>query len=78
MANKLTDEQKVEALNNALKSFSFNEKYYIHKMNKGANSIFLIVGKNNFGGLDTYTSGMTYEEMNAWLKGYYTCKHKPI
>ena len=68
MENKLTREQKTQALNNSLRSFNFDKKYFIHSDNR--KHIFCIVSNNKLGGRDIHSNLFTYEEMNGYLMGY--------
>jgi len=68
MTKKLTREQKTQALNNALRSFNFDKKYFIHADNR--KHIFCIVSTNRLGGRDIHSNLFTYEEMNGYLMGY--------
>jgi hypothetical protein len=68
---KLTIEQQIEALNNALRSFNFEKKYFIfQEPNKPKPSKFAIAYPSELGGVNTCTRFMTYSEMNAYLFGY--------
>lgn len=66
----MTTEAKKEALNNALKHYNFDEKYFIYSVNKGANIRFSIASNNEIGGIHSHTRFMTYDEVNAYLRGY--------
>jgi len=74
MANKLTLDQQREALNNALKSFNFPEKYFIHLTAPK----FVIATSNKNGGINTHSSFMSYEQMNYFLVGYNLALIKPF
>lgn len=74
----MNTEEKTKALNNALKSYGFNEKYFTQSANKGRNVKFAIASKNELGGINTYTIFFTYEEFNSFLKGYWTALNKPL
>lgn len=65
----MTIDEKTEALQNALVSFEFPEKYFIYHVNKGANVKFAIASRSDSGGLNTHSRFMTYDECNAYLKG---------
>jgi hypothetical protein len=65
---KLTREQKTQALNNALRNFNFDMKYFIHADNR--KHIFCIVSINKLGGRDIHSNLFTYEEMNGYIMGY--------
>ena len=73
MANKFTLDQQREALNNALKSFNFPEKYFIHLTAPK----FVIATREN-GGIKTHSSFMDYEQMNYFLVGYNLALIKPF
>ena len=64
--NRLSQEQKKQCLENALRHFDIPSKYFIHTMNKGKNSIFAIVTE----GINSKTGYMSYDEMNAFIMGY--------
>ena len=76
----MNTEQKKEAINNALRSFEINKKYFAVAADgrvKNKFSIAKIV--NNAGGLCNVLPYMTYEELNQYLKGWYDSKmKKPI
>lgn len=74
MSNKLKHYEQEAALNNALRSFGFPEKYFVFPHNyldgKTTKHKFSISSKNEIGGLVTHTAFMHYEEMNCFLIGY--------
>lgn len=67
----MTVDAKIQALENSLKSFGFNEKLFIYSVGKGKNTKFAVASKYKNGGLNTHTNFYTYDEMNAYLFGYY-------
>lgn len=69
---KLTIEQQIEALNNALRTFNFEEKYFVYTFHKGVpmKAKFTIAYKGEGGVVNPCTRFMKYEEMNAYLLGY--------
>ncbi len=74
---------KKEALDNALRSYNFNEKYFIlpYGQHTGKNTnyhIYCIASKNSIGGIDTHTKFYSYTEMNSFLRGYMTAITKPL
>lgn len=75
---KLNNEQQREALENALKYYSFPEKYFIHYMMMGGKIKHAIVSKNDIGGYENKTKYMPYEEMNAFLDGYIHALNNPF
>lgn len=70
--------QKMQELVNALSYFGFDAKYSIYAVNGGRNSKFAIASESSTGGINTHTSFMTYEEMNAFLRGYNTALTRPL
>lgn len=71
MKTRLTVAQKIEALNNALKSLQFPEKYFIEPSDSRVGVNFAIVSKMEEGtGIRTHTNYMTYEDLNAFMVGY--------
>ena len=80
---RLTNTQKKEALQNALVSFGFDKKYIIVSDQTKGNTFSLGVMKKTEGTMgqtydfpDPLTGFMSYEELNAYLKGYYDSKMK--
>jgi len=67
----MTVDAKIQALENSLKSFGFNEKLFIYSVGNGKNVKFAVASKNENGGLKTHSNFYTYDEMNAYLFGYY-------
>jgi len=74
---RMTDQQKVEALNNALTSFNFPSKYFIYKANKGRDILFTLAHRID-GAVKTHTRFMNYDEMNCFLVGYNFAITKPL
>ena len=74
----LTPTQKIEALNNGLKSFKLPEQYFIHPANGGGKMKFAIAQKSYLGGINCQTAFMTYEEMNCFLMGYNRAQISPL
>lgn len=74
---KLTIEQQQEALNNALRTFNFDEKYFMFPFNHGIpmKAKFSIAYKGEGGAINTCTRFMNYEEMNCYLLGYKDSAH---
>ena len=68
---KLTVSQKAEALTNALKNLRFSAKYSIVTADKRCGHKFAIAVSNVAGGINVKTGYMSYEEMNAFILGYY-------
>jgi len=66
----MTKEQKKEALNNALGSFGFDKEYFIQQSDARLGHKFAIATENSHCGTDVHTNFMTYEELNAYLRGY--------
>jgi len=66
----MTTAEEIQALENALRHFSFPEKYTIFSMNKGKNIIFAIASNDSIGGFDTHSAFMSYDVMNGYLLGY--------
>lgn len=66
----LTPDQKIEALQNAMTSYKFPVKYFVHH----TAPLFCIASKSELGGINTHTRFMTYEEFNAYLQGYNAAK----
>ncbi len=80
---RLSNTQKKEALQNALVSFQFPKKYVIVTDQIKGNTFALgevTKTKSTTGGAYNYenplTGFMSYEELNAYLKGYYDSKMK--
>ncbi len=67
---RLTADHQKDALDNALRSFNFPEKYFIYKVNKGKDALFAIGVKLEHGGFDTKTSYLSYTELNHFLMGH--------
>ena len=69
MKTTTTNTQK-ENLNNALRHYNFNEKYFIQTSDKRLGKKYAIVSKTDNGGLIAHTNYMDYEQMNCYLFGY--------
>lgn len=69
--NRLTITQKKEALNNALRSFMFPEKYFIWPSDARLGQRFSIATGGMYSGINIHSNFMTYNEMNCYLFGYY-------
>ena len=76
--NRLTITQKKEALDNALRSFKFPEKYFIRKSDSRIGQKFAITTFDEPGSLNTHSNFMTYDEMNCFLRGYYNAINNPL
>ena len=74
----MNTEKKKQALENHLKYCDFPAKYFIHAINKGRNSKFIISSKNEIGGLETHSKAMNYDEMNGYIFGYVAALIKPL
>lgn len=74
----MTAIQKQDALQNAMASFEFPKKYFVHPANKGRAIIFTIASKNDHDGINTHSRFMTYDEFNAYLRGWYDAKMKKL
>lgn len=74
----MNTEQKKQALENSLKHFDFPKKYFIHPMNKGRNSKFIISSKNETGGIESHSKAMNYDEMNGFIAGYVAALKNPL
>lgn len=61
---------KMDALNNALRSFNFNEKYYIISDGMTGNTFAIVSLANKEGGVSVHSNYMSYDLMNAYLRGY--------
>lgn len=66
--------EKSQALNNAMVSFNFPIKYFIHTAGTGGKNIFALASKSEHGGINTHSAFMTYEEFNSYLRGWYDAK----
>lgn len=75
---KLTFNNKKEALQNALRSFGFSEKYFIQNADARLGHKFAIATKTETGGINIHSNFMTYDEMNCYLFGYYNALNKPL
>jgi hypothetical protein len=75
---RLTIEQKKEYLSNALKSYDFNEKYFIETSDRRLGHRFAIASKTSHGGIQTHTNYMDYEQMNCYLFGYIKSINNPF
>lgn len=73
----MTVSQKHEALTNALRSFKFADKYFIENADRRVGHKFAIAYVK-YGALYTVTGYMTYEEMNAYLRGYNAAENNPL
>lgn len=76
---------KTQSLNNALRHYKFHEKYVIVTSNdndKRKSDKFAIgeklKGLTDEGWTQTKTQYMSYEEMNAFLRGYDLAKTLPL
>ena len=58
---------KIQALNNALKSYGYREGLFIHSIGKNC---FIIGEYNDIGGVDTHGLAYNYNEMNLFIKVY--------
>lgn len=67
---RLTTDQQKEALENALRSFNFPEKYIIVKSDGRMGKLFAIGVKLEHGVVDTKTSYLSYTELNHFLMGH--------
>lgn len=67
---KLSMSSQIEALDNSLRTFGFDAKYYIYC----SAPVYAIASNNEQGGIRPYTRFMRYEEMNAYLEGYNAAK----
>jgi hypothetical protein len=76
MTKKLSETEKVNTLENSMKSFKFPKKYFIYRVNAGANIKFCIASKNEVGGIHTHSGFKTYDEMNQYLMGWNAAKTK--
>ena len=76
MRNNLSEIEKQNALENAMKAFNFPKKYFIYRVNAGSNVKFCIATKNEIGGMDTHSAFKTYDEMNQYLMGWNAGKTK--
>lgn len=63
----MTTEDKINALNNALKGYGYRSDLFIHSVGK---NLFMIASKNNIGGINTHTLAYNYNEMNLFIKVY--------
>lgn len=70
----MTVSAKKEALENALLSFNFPKEYLIHTAGTRRKSIFGLATKGETGGINTHSRFMTYEELNAYLRGWHAAK----
>lgn len=68
MKNKISIQQKIDALDNALRSFNFNEQYFI--VADGYGKVFAIASNREIGGLNTHVGYMSYDNLNSYLRGY--------
>ena len=75
---RLTAVEKKEALENALRSFGFDEKYCIQQADGRIGQKFAIAEKNENGGISTYTDYKTFEELNNYLMGYSRALNHPF
>lgn len=67
---RLTTDQMKQALENALRSFNFPEKYIIVKSDGRMGKLFAIGYMLEHGGLQVKTTYLTYTELNHFLMGY--------
>ncbi|MFZ1496781.1 MAG: hypothetical protein WAS72_06960 [Saprospiraceae bacterium] len=74
----MTFNQKKEALSNALVSFDFPKHYFIQNADARLGHRFAIAKNTENGGISCFTGFMTYEEMNAYLMGYYRALRNPL
>ena len=68
---RLTVDQKVEALTNALRNLWLPAEYLIVTADRRCGHKFAIAVSNVAGGINVKTGYMSYEEMNAFILGYY-------
>jgi hypothetical protein len=86
--NRLTITQKKEALNNALRSFKFPEKYFIWPSDARLGQRFAIATGEMatgematgemYSGINIHSNFMTYNEMNCYLFGFYNAINNPL
>lgn len=76
--NTATPHQKKEALDNALKHFGFPPQYFVYIVVVGKKAKFGIAyeGANTFAHIAV--NCMTYEEMNAYIRGYHRALTNPL
>lgn len=67
---------KKEALQNALISFKFPKKYFIHNADARCGQRFALATNGQNGGINVHSIFMTYDEFNCYLKGWYDAKMK--
>ena len=68
---RLTVDQKVEALTNALRNLWLPAEYLIVTADRRCGHKFAIAVPSLTGGINVKTGYMSYEEMNAFILGYY-------
>jgi hypothetical protein len=76
--NTLTHIQKKEALDNALKHFGFPAKYFIYIAGVGKKAQFGIAHEGTHKFAHIAVNCMTYEEMNAYIRGYQRALTNPL
>ena len=67
---RLSKQKEIEALQNALKHYNFDEKYFILPNDGRLPTKYAIAVKLEHGGIECETNYMTYEAFNAFLFGY--------
>jgi hypothetical protein len=65
----MKNQKQIDALENALRHFSFNPKFGIHSMYIGGEMGYSIVTKNEIGSIVNHTPYYNYKEMNGYIKG---------
>ena len=71
---KLSLSQQKEALTNSLKSYKFDDNYFVQVADKRIGKKFAIATNTEFGGLQIHSNYMSYDEFNAYLFGIYHAK----
>lgn len=67
----MTTQNKIEALNNAMKYYKFPKKFFVVISDGRIGNKFAIGSNTDNGGLDVHSNYMSYDEFNAYLFGYY-------
>jgi len=67
---KLSKEKQIEALQNALQHYNFDEKYFIFPIDGRLGLRYAIATELKGGSIQTHTNYMTPEAFNAFLFGY--------
>lgn len=70
----MTISEKKEALDNSLSHFGFPKKYFIVTADKRIGHKFSLGSNSDHGGVNIHSNYMTYDEFNAYLKGWYDAK----